>query len=709
MLSSPGLRTLSVSALGLTCALFPLRASAQTTPNFAEHNIRNGGDMAIVAHGDFNNDGREDLIVTDSGGGTTYYVYLYLSNGDGTYDAPIQLASAANAPYAVGDFNHDGKLDFAAGDATGKGIHVWQGHGDGTFTDAADLTSDLGVRNIVSVDVNHDSCTDLVVLAENNSVSTVQTWKSNCGTTVSFTAGQYLNSSSGLIESFSAASGDFDGDGKPDLAVVYMGTTTPSTTVQIWYGDGNGNFTNPIKATDPNGNSDGVSTVADVDDNGTSDLVMTSTRPSGTGTYTRVPYITVFKGNTNRTLTYQAINTPSGDCPASPQVADFNGDGLNDFAYQNQPCNGTDVTTNNVYVLSATGKGVFGNETSVYSSTYGTQGLLPVKSTQGSKPDIAAWQYTYANPGSYPGLTLYLLQNSTTGSFPGCGTTNQAEGINVCSPTGSTASSPVKFSLSASGPTPMRTVAVWVDGQKKSEQLADAFSNYSFLDQSLTLSAGSHNITVYGTGWDNTLQKKSFSLTVGSSGGGGSCPAPSTPSVNVCKPVNGSTVGSPVEVQATATITGTLARMEIWVDGVKKFTETTSTSFDTFLAMPNGYHKIDIYAANTAGGLWETTSYATVGSTSNGCAAPSSYSVNVCSPANASTIGSPVQVTATATIQGTLARMEVWVNGVKKYTETTSTQLSTTVSLSAGTYQFDIYAVNTAGGKYESTVHATVQ
>jgi hypothetical protein len=163
-----------------------------------------------------------------------------------------------------------------------------------------------------------------------------------------------------------------------------------------------------------------------------------------------------------------------------------------------------------------------------------------------------------------------------------------------------------------------------------------------------------------------------------------------------------------VEVQAAANITGTLARMEVWVDGVKKFTETTSTSFDTSLAMTSGYHKIDVYAANTAGMLWETTTYATVG-TGNGCAAPSSPGVNVCSPANGSTVSSPVHVTATATIVGTLARMEVWVNGGKMYTETTSTQLNTNINLSAGTYQFDIYAVNTQGTKYETTVHATVQ
>ena len=60
----------------------------------------------------------------------------------------------------------------------------------------------------------------------------------------------------------------------------------------------------------------------------------------------------------------------------------------------------------------------------------------------------------------------------------------------------------------------MRAAAVWVDGKKVTEQLAHAFSNYSFLDASIPLATGSHAITIYGTGWDDTLQKKSFTLNV---------------------------------------------------------------------------------------------------------------------------------------------------------------------------------------------------
>jgi hypothetical protein len=93
---------------------------------------------------------------------------------------------------------------------------------------------------------------------------------------------------------------------------------------------------------------------------------------------------------------------------------------------------------------------------------------------------------------------------------------------------------------------------------------------------------------------------------------GTTCTAPSTPGVNVCSPVNGSTVSSPVSAQAKATITGTLARMEVWVDGVKKFTETTSTTLSTSITLATGSHRFDFYAVNTAGTKWLTTVNATV-------------------------------------------------------------------------------------------------
>jgi hypothetical protein len=76
--------------------------------------------------------------------------------------------------------------------------------------------------------------------------------------------------------------------------------------------------------------------------------------------------------------------------------------------------------------------------------------------------------------------------------------------------------------------------------------------------------------------------------------------------------VNGSSVNSPVKTTATARITGTLAQMEIWVDGVKKYSQNASLTESTSIALARGKHRFDFNAVNTAGTKWKATVYATV-------------------------------------------------------------------------------------------------
>ena len=222
-MSSPEHRCFAqVAAVLLGIGLLSTGAHAQIA--FESHQVGQSPQaMNIVAHGDFNNDGREDLMVLNFG--TTSSGLLYLSSGDGTYQAPVALPQAVffNA-VAVGDFNQDGKLDFAASGPSGSQLSIYLGNGDGTFQArkiVADSTaSGETIQGLAAADLNHDGKTDLVEIVGNEAPggNSLQVWISNGDGT--FTAGQ-RNSGSQIIGGFGTFAGDFDGDGQADIATIY--------------------------------------------------------------------------------------------------------------------------------------------------------------------------------------------------------------------------------------------------------------------------------------------------------------------------------------------------------------------------------------------------------------------------------------------------------------------------------------------------------
>ena len=439
------------AALILACALTSSLSYAQLSFNphqAAPLHSRSG----IGPHGDFNGDGREDILASVLNPSTgNYNEVLYLSTADGTYDAPRTMPAYVGA---IGDFNHDGKLDFANTESTS--ISIYLGNGDGTFQAAKTFVgANSSVQSIYAADLNHDNKTDLIELlwgSNGNLFSTLQLWISNGDGT--FTKGQTISTSIGPVANLQAAyalMGDFDGDGKPDIALIYglsnqnSRSVTQPSTVQIWYGDGAGHFgSTPSYLADPNKNSDGVPVVADLNNDGRSDIVFTASGATS-------PVIAAYFGNSNRTVSYKQIS--SGECAGFFTAADFNGDGRTDLAYTAAPCNSGSAQS--LFVRLGTGSGNFGAAQNVYQNSYELGEPYAVRTTHGTRPDIVFDQ----NNGGTTDDSFEILTNDSTGSFPGCGLSGKAEGITICSP-GSSSSSPVKFSIGAAGPTPMRTVAV---------------------------------------------------------------------------------------------------------------------------------------------------------------------------------------------------------------------------------------------------------
>src|SRR5258708_4249030 len=71
------------------------------------------------------------------------------------------------------------------------------------------------------------------------------------------------------------------------------------------------------------------------------------------------------------------------------------------------------------------------------------------------------------------------------------------------------------------------------------------------------------------------------------------------PSVTVCPPATGSTADSPVHIVAGTTSSRTVTKMDVYVDGVKKFVLKAPT-IDTYIPMTAATHNVTVHGYNTA-------------------------------------------------------------------------------------------------------------
>jgi FG-GAP-like repeat/Abnormal spindle-like microcephaly-assoc'd, ASPM-SPD-2-Hydin len=181
--------------------------------------------------GDFNGDGSLDVAWPDD----KYTLKVSLGNGDGTFKPAISSGTLF-VPLAQGDFNNDGKLDLLGWNDTGVAIML--GNGDGTFK-LKSTVPNYGSPIVAAVaDFSQDGNLDVVVTGDETNE-----W----GFDVCLGKGDGTFSSCsnyGGNENYASVTvGDFNGDGLVDVAVVGYSN---AWLLYVYLGNGDGSFQTPL-------------------------------------------------------------------------------------------------------------------------------------------------------------------------------------------------------------------------------------------------------------------------------------------------------------------------------------------------------------------------------------------------------------------------------------------------------------------------------
>jgi hypothetical protein len=580
----------------------PVKFSTDTTPSG-----RTPGNVYAV---DLNNDGISDLIqdTEETPSGFT----VSLANGDGSFKAPVFYSlPSKTGPNAIatGDFNNDGKVDIAVAIAGTNQVLVYLGNGDGTLQ--APKTSTIALPSgytftlttMAAADFNGDGKLDLAACASSSAAGGMFALQGD-GTGGFTTAHVALAAFTGQT-----VVGDFDGDGKADIATTTVTTDVAgylaTTTVHVLFGNGAFSFTDSTPYTNTNPSLFTISS-GDLNSDGMTDIF-------GTDGSSR---LAVLYGTSSRTFSSYFSPLPAGYLTATSggytpllTIADYNGDGRMDIAAFNytSPTSGV-IGYYFAFFLADANPGQFTIQTmTIPGYTFETSPVAGLF-TGHLVPDIAIGA---SNNGGAIGQTslsnvMVGVNHASTGYFGPCYYPSTGQGFNVCVPAYLNGSNLI-IDAAVNSYGKLRKIELWIDGKKVSEQ-HHTWDQHGYFAYSGTTTPGQHQATLFAADVDNRLQRYDLSFTAQ----GGACTIPSSPGVNLCSPVNNSTVNSPVTVQAAANITGSLARMELWIDGTKFYTETTSTTLGVSYPLAAGKHQFAVYAVNTAGAKWLSIVYATV-------------------------------------------------------------------------------------------------
>ena len=197
-------------------------------------------DPANVAVADLNGDGKLDLAIPSQ---TEPVVVVLLGRGDGSFGQTLSIPAGQGGNFLLAaDLDGDGHLDLATSNQDGSATVLW-GNGDGTFSTPAsyDVKGHLALGTaqwVAAADLNGDGALDLVLSVIGASGA------SGVDPSAPGQVALLLNKGGRTFAdpvfyadraAVAVVAGDFDGDGKVDVASADL-----DRTLRVFRGDGKG-------------------------------------------------------------------------------------------------------------------------------------------------------------------------------------------------------------------------------------------------------------------------------------------------------------------------------------------------------------------------------------------------------------------------------------------------------------------------------------
>lgn len=303
---------------------FPV-ANAVSENYFSSRSITGNANLTSPpAEGDFNNDGKLDIVVASGAN-----VYTLAGNGDGTFNSAHGSAGPANSVITgihVFDVNGDGKLDLIVNGIKGTTgfVATMLGNGDGTFQAPIETDySGIASSNVVVADFNGDGALDVALV----SAGSVQTLLGNGNGT--FSNGP--SSSLTYVGRDGIAAGDFNNDGKLDLVITaYDPASQGYNFVGVLLGNGDGSFGQLQQVAGSGTSFVGSITAAVADFNGDGQLDIATAIQTAGATIQGFIFVSLGNGDGTFQVGPSVPNVTSVTTPLL--VGDFNADGNLDLA-----------------------------------------------------------------------------------------------------------------------------------------------------------------------------------------------------------------------------------------------------------------------------------------------------------------------------------------------------------------------------------------